>query len=214
MTPKLTRLSANLAVAAAIVCMGMLMQAETSVSDRDRAIILNNDGVKALNAGNFNLAIQRFEEALKVSPEYDLARENLAIVRREHGQSLDNESKMWELRREVFFGVTDHTSLGKLEMLIKLSGREPKSFEDRIALAQECLNKADYIGAYVECLEALKLRKNDARTRKSLAEIIHLLDKPGLASCVEIAKKKAAPFLDQPAEPDSYRLMPDNGTRQ
>ncbi len=36
-------------------------------------------------------------------------------------------------------------------MLIKLSGREPKSFDDRIAMAQECQNKADYIGAYVEC---------------------------------------------------------------
>ncbi len=39
MTPKLTRLSTNSAVAAAIVCMGILMQAETPVSERDRAII-------------------------------------------------------------------------------------------------------------------------------------------------------------------------------
>lgn len=213
MTPMVTTLSTNSAVAAAIVCVGILLQAETSISDRDRAIILNNDGVKALDVGNFGLAIQRFEEALKVSPGYDIARANLTCVRSEFKKNLDNESMMAELRTEIFFHFPDQANRGKLEMLIKLSGRDPKSFEDRITMAQECQNKANYIGAYVECLEALKLRKNDARTRKSLVEIIHLLDKPGLDSCVEIAKKTAAPFLNQPAEPDSYSLTPKNGTR-
>lgn len=47
----------NSAVAAAM-CAGILLQAETSISDRDREIILNNDGVKALDVGNFGLAIQ------------------------------------------------------------------------------------------------------------------------------------------------------------
>ena len=35
------------------------------LADQSQVISLNNDGVKALNAGNYQLAIQKFEEALK-----------------------------------------------------------------------------------------------------------------------------------------------------
>jgi hypothetical protein len=59
--------------------------------------------------------------------------------------------------------------------VIELLGKNPRSFEDRLALADDCVNKNELNGAVVEYRAALKL-KDDATTHKKLADVYHRLN--------------------------------------
>jgi len=49
------------------------------------AIDLNNDGVIALKSGDYPLALQKFKAALKLDPNYQMARDNMAITHNNYG---------------------------------------------------------------------------------------------------------------------------------
>lgn len=59
--------------------------------------------------------------------------------------------------------------------VIELLGKNPRSFEDRLALADDCVNKNELNGAVVEYRAALKL-KDDATTHKKLADVYQWLN--------------------------------------
>jgi len=66
---------------------------QSSPTENSQVIEINNEGVKALNAGNIQLALQKFAQALKVDPNYQLARDNLAIAHNNYGLQLQNNPK-------------------------------------------------------------------------------------------------------------------------
>ena len=62
-------------------------------ADSNQVINLNNQGVKALNAGTFSEAVKDFQAALNLDPSYQLARDNLAIAHNNYGLQLKNDPK-------------------------------------------------------------------------------------------------------------------------
>ena len=66
---------------------------QSTSTDNNQVIEINNEGVKALNAGNTQLALQKFAQALKADPNYQLARDNLAIAHNNYGLQLQNNPK-------------------------------------------------------------------------------------------------------------------------
>ncbi len=137
-----------------------------------RKVNLNNEGVRALNRGEFKTAIENFEESLKMDPTYAVARSNLSIAYNNLGLHLKdkpNESiKMFH--KAVYLQSNNQTSRSNLDAIISILGSDPKKFEDRVALADAAKNEHDWVGAIVEYRAALAI-KNDADVHAKLADV-------------------------------------------
>lgn len=152
---------------------------------------LNNDGVKALNASNFPLAIQKFQEALKLDPSYQLARQNLAIAYNNYGLQLQNNPKeaIKQFHKAAYMDRNNATTLSNLEGIITMMRKNPRLFKDRVDLGDQARAASDFEGAVIEFSEALKL-KNDSKLHYKLAEVYRVLDQNDKA--IEEYKNAAA----------------------
>jgi tetratricopeptide (TPR) repeat protein len=162
-------------------------------------IRLNNEGVAAQNktyrwknhrivgasskltGSEYKAVIEKFEAALKLDPNYSLARENLAAAHNNFGLYLaSHEHKptaaLRELHQAVYIDPNNQTTIADLSGLIKYSLRlNPGSFAVRIKLGDQSKSSDDLAGAVVEYCAALKL-KNDPQTHKKLGDAYRLLD--------------------------------------
>jgi tetratricopeptide (TPR) repeat protein len=146
-------------------------------------IKLNNDGVKALNQRGWQIACDKFEAALKVDPEYTMARDNLAIAHINHGLQLRQENKLpdalSEFHQAAYTSKSDPTKKpSRIDILmsetIQKMGKNPESLADRIELGEQASAKKDYSGAVVEYRAALEL-KSDAQVHKKLGDLFNLM---------------------------------------
>lgn len=137
-----------------------------------QVISLNNDGVKALNAGNYQLAIQKFQEALKLDGSYVLAKDNLAIAFNNYGLMLQNNPKeaIKQFHQALILSPTNPTTLANLEAIIGMMNKNPHSFKDRVELGDQSRMGGDLVGAAIEYSEALKI-KDDAKIHFKLGEV-------------------------------------------
>ncbi len=133
-------------------------------ADANTVISLNNDGVKALNSGNFQLAIQKFEAALKIDPTYQLARDNLAIAHNNYGLQLRNNPKeaLKQFHMALYLNRNNATTLQNVEGIIRMMGKNPRSFKDRVQLGDDARLAGDFIGALIEYSEACKIQDDPA----------------------------------------------------
>jgi tetratricopeptide (TPR) repeat protein len=78
----------NTVVLSLLVC--ILLSASTRVwATSAECIDLNNEATQALVAGKYEIAIEKYKDALKRDPGYELARKNLGMaykVRKAHAQ--------------------------------------------------------------------------------------------------------------------------------
>ncbi len=142
-----------------------------------QAVDLNNAGVKALNAGNFQLAVQNLEKAVKADPSYSLARENLAIAYNNYGLQLQNNPKeaIKQFHKALFYNPSNATTNGNLDGIIRFLGKDPNSFKDRVALASEARKALDFEGAMIEYQAALRI-KDDGATHMALGDVYRVRD--------------------------------------
>lgn len=152
------------------------------LADNNQVIELNNDGVRALNSGNIQLAIQKFEQALKLDPTYQLARDNLAIAHNNYGLQLRNNPKaaIKEFHQAIFLNPKNSTTQSNLAGIISMMGKNPRSFADRVQLGDEARHSGDMIGAIVEYAEALKI-KDDRNLHLVLGDLYRVQDEPDKA---------------------------------
>jgi len=142
------------------------------LADQSQVISLNNDGVKALNAGNYQLAIQKFEEALKSDPNYTLARDNLAIAHNNYGLQLRNNPKeaLKQFHKALYLNRSNPTTLQNVEGIIRMLGKNPRSFADRVELGDQARLSGDFIGAIIEYEAACQI-KDDPKIHVKLGDV-------------------------------------------
>jgi tetratricopeptide (TPR) repeat protein len=135
-------------------------------------VALNNDGVKALNAGDYTTAIQKFETAIKIDPTYQLARENLGITYNNYGLSLQGSpmQAIVQFHKAMFLDPTNATTSANLDGIVGMLRKSPGSFKDRVDLGDQARLSGDFVGAIVEYRAALKLN-NDADTHVKLGDV-------------------------------------------
>ncbi len=152
--------------------------APIAFADQNAVIGLNNEGVKALNSGNFALAIQKFEAALQMDKSYALARENLAIAHNNYGLQLaksnPNEA-LKQFHQAYYLNKTNATTAQNVEGIIRMLGKDPRDFKTRVQMADQARASGDFVGAIVEYAEALKI-KDDARTHIKLGDVYRVRD--------------------------------------
>lgn len=153
-----------------------LAQAQTGV------ISFNNDGVRALSASNFPLAIEKFEAALRLDPTYKLARENLAIAYNNYGLTLrqDPPAALKQFHKSFLLNPSNPITQQNLDGIIRYMNLDPKKFEDRRKLAEDARKAGDFTSAIVEYLEALKLRE-DANSRMVLGDVYRVVGREARA---------------------------------
>jgi tetratricopeptide (TPR) repeat protein len=149
----------------------------------DKAIQLNNDGVRALTSYDFPLAMKKFEQSLKEDPNFQLARQNLAIAYNNEGlQGRGDLCAALKLFHMASFIDSDNiTTEQNMNGVIAMMGKDPKKFGVRLELGDDCLKNDELKGAVVEYSAALKIEDN-AATHKKLGDVYQLLNENAKAS--------------------------------
>lgn len=168
----------NLSLICAYVILELftIVNASAAIADSPIAISLNNEAVVEINKSNWQLAIDRLTEALKIDPTYAIARRNLELAYNYFGKQLESNNeprKALEVFRKAAFFINDSsTSMTNrnIENVMQVIGKRTDSFGDRLTLAEEAKATGDFIGAYVEYGAALKL-KNDPLVRKKMDDV-------------------------------------------
>jgi Tfp pilus assembly protein PilF len=144
-----------------------------------RAAILNNEGTRALNERNCPLAIEKFTRALEIEPNYELAHENLAMAHNDYGILLaDNPAEaLKQLHEAVYLRMSTRqtkATLENIDAMLRVMGKDPKRFADRVNLGDEEKAKADLHGAIVEYFFALQV-KDDPQVHKKMGDVYEQL---------------------------------------
>lgn len=178
--------------------LALICPAQANLSEKQsQCIKLNNEGVLAINNKDWKLAQQKLAAALELDPGYALAKDNLTVMHGQHALQLRQEHKFDDALKE--FHQAAYASDYWNEALcatIEKCGKNPKSFVDRVALAEAERNN-DYIGSAVEYRAALELT-NDREVHKKLADAYSKLGEKNKAD-VENALANEAPTRDSPA---------------
>lgn len=165
---------------------------------KNKVIGMNNQGVKALNAKNFDEAIKFFEKALAEDPNYLLARENLAIAHNNYGLALQKKpaAALSHFYKAFLLNMSNEVTAKNIDGILTLMGKKPTSLFDRLGLARAAKARGDLVGAFVEYKMAQKLGRS--------SEVEKMLDETRLA----LGKLNLAPYSMIVKEP--WRMDPKN----
>jgi tetratricopeptide (TPR) repeat protein len=130
---------------------------------------LAREGGTALGAGDLQLAIDKFEEALKLDAKAPTAKENLSTALNNLAISKDTapDKVLDLLRLALYVNPENKIAQTNLNSFLRSKGYDPTSFDVRSKLAQECISKHNFKGAIVEYRTALAI-KGDPETHKKL----------------------------------------------
>jgi hypothetical protein len=165
---------------------------------------LNNEGVKALNNKNWQLAFDKLTEAHELDPTYNLPKDNLIIAHNYYGEQLKTSNPAEALKQfhqAVYLCLKwgrqpNYIILENIGAVIEKLGKKPNSFAERVALGEESRAKSDNVGAAAEYWTALQL-KDDAQVHTKLGDSFRSLGQSELATAeYAVAGKK-----EHPSEP-------------
>jgi tetratricopeptide (TPR) repeat protein len=163
------QMKAGKAIIALVVLTLMNVFSPATAKTDIQVIELNQRGVELINNGSHLAAIQALERALKIDPMYEFTAQNLAIAYNDYGLSLQNNKPeaLNAFHRAVYYFPDNTASAQNLDAILRSMGKDPDSFSDRVALAEDCRRNGDLEGAIVEFLMALKI-KEDLKIREIL----------------------------------------------
>lgn len=150
-----------------------------------QAIKLNDAGVRALSRQDFKLAIDKLESALKASPNYKTARENLGIAYNNYGLQLQKKpaESIKQFHRAIYLDPNNETTIANFYGIIGFLKKDPQAFNDRISLAEEAMASRDWFGGVVEYAAALRIREDaqvKSKLRDAAAKLSSYLESSGL----------------------------------
>lgn len=168
-------LSAIVGLASALLLSSTINLSPASSFDQAALVQLNNEAVQAINQKNYQLAIEKLEQAMKIDPNYKKARENLAIAYNNYGLVFQNNppEAIKYFHRAAMLDPNNPTTIGNLGGIIQKMGKNPRDFATRVAMGKACQAAADFPGAIVEFREAVKL-KDDATIHERLGDILRV----------------------------------------
>jgi tetratricopeptide (TPR) repeat protein len=141
--------------------------------------VLNHEGVVALKKNEWQRSFQKFKAALKIDPQYEDARQNLAIAHNNYALHLAAfEGKVPEALREfhqALYIQPDPTIVANLNGLLKKIGKDPNNFADRMALGEQAVSKGEFVGAVIEYSAALEIQ-DDPNVHQKLGKAYELLN--------------------------------------
>jgi tetratricopeptide (TPR) repeat protein len=157
----------------------MLFASNALAADDSQAAVidLNNQGVIELTAGHYAMAIKNFESALKLDRNYELARDNLAIAFNNEGLAERGHPKdaLKLFHRAMLINEDSPTTRQNMAGILRVMGRNPSDYQERISQAESALHLGDYIDAAVEYGEALRLHE-DQDIRNKRDDLLDTLD--------------------------------------
>ena len=136
-------------------------------------IAINDDGVRALDKGEYTKAIHLFKSSLAIDNNFELARDNLSIAYNNFAiQSASKpEVALDSLHKALFLDPDNELTKKNLAGILKRLGKDANKYEDRIALGQDALKHRKSISALVEYRAAVKLHPSpDALAKVSMLE--------------------------------------------
>lgn len=160
------------ALASALLLGSTLALSPASAFEPEALARLNDEAEQAINQKNYQLAIQKLQQALKIDQTNEKARANLAIAYNEYGLSIaQNQPEAIKcFHRAAMLAPGNPAITGNLDGTIEKMGKNPRDFATRVALGKVCQATADFIGAIVEFREAVKI-KDDFAVRGQLGDI-------------------------------------------
>ena len=149
---------------------------------------LNNQAIVALNDSNFEVAIQKLEEALKIDPSFETGKQNLAIAYNNYGLQLRSQPPVAIkiFHKAMAIDPGNKKTKQNLDAIIGLMGKNPSSFADRVQLGDEAARSGDKVGAKIEYETALSM-KPDPAVKNKLAQL------SGPAAAPPAVSKQPAP---------------------
>jgi tetratricopeptide (TPR) repeat protein len=150
---------------------------QINISDADLAK-LNNRAARAIKSGEFESAIGILEDIAKKKPNYSYAKENLATAYNNQGLKFAGENpekSAQQFRKAMFYSPQQGTTRTNLNAMLKLIGKDPESAADRISIGDELKEQGDYKGAFVEYMEAMRL-KDGSQARQKVTEVCALIE--------------------------------------
>jgi tetratricopeptide (TPR) repeat protein len=151
---------------------------KTAIADIPaEAVNLCDEGTNAIESGNFEMAIGKLQKAVEIAPDYALAVENLCTAHNRRGAQIDTNplSALSEFDKALFYDPKNWKPLGNAANMMRMLGKNPKLFADRVELGDKDVANKDYLGAVVEYGAALALApKDDSDTRNKLTSAAQL----------------------------------------
>lgn len=161
--------------------------------------LLNNEGVRLINAQKYDEAIQKFETALSIDPDYKMAKENLGIAYNNGALVYQNEPEkaIVYFHKAAYLNPNHETTVKNLASIIMKLGKDPKDFNVRVQLGDKARMQSDLAGAIVEYIAAIKI-KPDASVYKRLGDVYRVKDRisEALASYQEGSKLADSAILE------------------
>jgi len=136
------------------------------------AVASNDSGVRALEKGDYQTAVQNLKLAIAGMPGHKRFQQNLATAYNNWGLSLKNDpnAAIAQFHMAYFIDPTRPVVKDNLDGIIRRLHKDPQSFSDRVELAQVAKKSGDTIGAIVEYNAALAVR-DDATVSNELKSL-------------------------------------------
>jgi tetratricopeptide (TPR) repeat protein len=156
------------------VCLALI--GEDAIAASEQVLSLNNDGVNALRANNYELAASKFQQCMKIDPTFKVASENLASCFNSWGIALQNSPKqaIEKFHKSLFYEPANEVTNKNRQSAIQNMGKDPHSFQDLVSLGKEASLRGDREGCIVEYSAALQI-KDDPAVRVELGNAYYLL---------------------------------------
>lgn len=146
---------------------------------------INNQGVRALQKGDFKTAIAKFEETIKRDPSYQYGKSNLGVALNNYALSLraNPEEALVYFEKAASIDPGNSITESNVDGVILMLGLDPKNFSDRIKLGNQRVREGNNEGAIVELKAALKHIPigDESRLAAELRDRIEELQDPTLA---------------------------------
>lgn len=140
------------------------------LSPKLQADLLVKEGTKDCFAGKYQDSMKKLEMALKIDPNNEFAKSNLAVAANNLAVAAStDEERLRLLRLALFWNPASDAGRNNLESQLQFQNLNTADPQQRVKLADELEKKGDVVGAYVELSESRRLKQDpsvDARMEK------------------------------------------------